>query len=141
MPTQRTGVRGSPVRTHSRASSIANASRSTTGTPLGLLPGLSYSQAMHMLAAGDLLVLFSDGVTEAQNEGSEEFGEVRLLEVLRALRTAPLDELIGCVFEAIDRFADGAPQFDDITMLAIRRVDWSSTSLDAGNHPVAEAVS
>ena len=68
------------------------------------------------------LVLFSDGVTDAQDEADEEFGEERLLEVLRASVGAARDELIDRVFAAIDAFAGGAPQFDDITMLVVRRL-------------------
>ena len=59
----------------------------STGTPLGLLPPACRSaRPSSHLAAGDTLVLFSDGVTEAQNSGDEEFGEARLLEVLREPR-------------------------------------------------------
>jgi serine phosphatase RsbU (regulator of sigma subunit) len=94
----------------------------STGTPLGLLPpGQSYDETLHTLGAGDLLVLFSDGVPEAQDEAGEEFGDERLIDVLRACRDVPPDELIGRVFDAIDRFAGEAPQFDDITMLVARR--------------------
>jgi sigma-B regulation protein RsbU (phosphoserine phosphatase) len=94
----------------------------STGTPLGLLPpGLPYSEISHVLEPGDLLVLFSDGVTEAQDEAGEEFGEARLLEVLRGTPGASVGQLVDRVFAAIDEFAGGAPQFDDITMLAVRR--------------------
>ncbi len=95
---------------------------SSTGTPLGLLPpGLPFGETAQHLGVGDTLVLFSDGVTEAQNEADEEFGEPRLLDVLRQSGGAPLDELVNQVIEAIDRFAGGAPQYDDITMLVMRR--------------------
>ena len=59
-------------------------SLASTGTPLGLLPPMvPYGDAAHDLAPGDLLALFSDGVTEAQSEHGEEFGQGRLLDVLR----------------------------------------------------------
>ena len=66
-------------------------------------------------------MLFSDGVTEAQDEAGEEFGEARLLEVLRDGVGATVGDLVAGVFAAIDAFAGGAPQFDDITMLMVRR--------------------
>ena len=95
----------------------------STGTPLGLLPPMvPYGDAAHDLAPGDMLVLFSDGVTEAQSEQGEEFGEGRLLDVLRQSSSVALPELITRVFAAIDAFAGGAPQFDDITMLVVRRL-------------------
>ena len=94
----------------------------STGTPLGLLPaGLPYGQTEHALAAGDTLVLFSDGVTEAQDDADEEFGEGRLLEVLRETASEPAEVMVRATFEAIDRFTGRAPQFDDMTMLAMKR--------------------
>lgn len=94
----------------------------STGTPLGLLPPmLPYEEVAHALAPGDTLVLFSDGVTEAQDAAGEEFGEPRLLDVLRGAADAPLATLVDRVFAAIDAFAGDAPQFDDITMLVVRR--------------------
>jgi Stage II sporulation protein E (SpoIIE) len=67
-------------------------------------------------------VLFSDGVTDARDEGDEEFGEERLFEILRASVGEPGMTLIERVFTAIDAFAGGAPPFDDITMLVARRL-------------------
>ena len=96
---------------------------SSTGTPFGLLPpGLPYGESHRSLAPGDTLVLFSDGVPEAQNLGDEEFGEARLLEVLRSAGGAAPADIIARVMTAIDAFAAGAPQFDDITLLVVRRV-------------------
>jgi sigma-B regulation protein RsbU (phosphoserine phosphatase) len=95
----------------------------STGTPLGLFsPGAPYDQSTHQLDPGDALVLFSDGVTEAQNADGEEFGEARLFEVLRACPGQPGAEVIDRVFAAIDAFAAGAPQFDDITVVVARRL-------------------
>lgn len=99
------------------------ASLTSTGTPLGLLPpGLQYLETTHCLEPGDYLVLYSDGVTDAQNELDEEFGEARLLEVLRREVTRPAEALIDAVFAALDRFAGNTPQFDDITLLVVRRL-------------------
>jgi serine phosphatase RsbU (regulator of sigma subunit) len=98
-------------------------SLASTGTPLGLLPpGLPYLETAHRLEPGGYLVLYSDGVTDAQNEEGEEFGEARLLSVLRAGATRSAEALIDEVFAALDRFAASAPQFDDITLMAVRRL-------------------
>ena len=95
----------------------------STGTPLGLLPpGVAYAQATQTLAPGDSLILFSDGVTDAQDGGGNEFGEARLLEVLRSASGLSAQALIARVFGALDAFVGTAPQFDDITMLVARRV-------------------
>lgn len=94
----------------------------STGPPLGLLAlDLPYGAEDLVLGRKDLLVLFSDGVTDAQNAADEEFGEARLLEVLRAAEGQPPAVIIDQVLAAIDQFADGAPQFDDITLLVLRR--------------------
>jgi sigma-B regulation protein RsbU (phosphoserine phosphatase) len=96
---------------------------SSTGTPLGLLPqGLPYEETTQQLDPGGSLVLYSDGVTEAQNEDGEEFGEERLLEVLRGEAGRRADDVIDHVIAAIDGFAGGAPQFDDITLLVVKRL-------------------
>jgi serine phosphatase RsbU (regulator of sigma subunit) len=95
---------------------------SSTGLPLGLLPaGLPYGELEHRLESGDMLVLFSDGVTEAQNERDEEFGDLRLLACLRAAASQPAATVIERVVASIDEFVHGSPQFDDITVLVARR--------------------
>jgi len=96
---------------------------SSTGTALGLLPpGLPFGEAPLHLAPGDTLVLFSDGVPEAQNIFDEEFGEARLVEVLRDAAGDSAEQVIDRVMAAIDAFVGGAPQFDDITLLVARRL-------------------
>jgi Serine phosphatase RsbU, regulator of sigma subunit len=95
----------------------------STGTPLGLLPFMPpYTETTHSLGPGDCLVLFSDGVTDAQNELDEEFGVGRVLEILQGAANLSAKDVIGRVFEAIDAFVQGAPQFDDITMMVVRRL-------------------
>ena len=95
----------------------------STGTPLGLFSdGIPYGESTHVLERGDAILLFSDGVTEAQNADDEEFGEERLLEVVRACAGEPAATLIDRTFQAIDAFAGGAPQFDDITVVVARRL-------------------
>jgi sigma-B regulation protein RsbU (phosphoserine phosphatase) len=96
---------------------------SSTGAPLGLLPpGLPYEQTDQVLHPGDALVLFSDGVTDAQNGSDEEFGETRLADVLTSTAGQDAETMIDRVFDAIDAFAGGAPQFDDMTILVARRL-------------------
>ena len=94
----------------------------STGMPLGMLPPLiPYGEVRVKLEPGDSLVLFSDGVTDAQNVADDEFGEARLVECLRASAGAPVDAVIADIMAAIDAFAGSAPQFDDITVLVVRR--------------------
>ena len=93
----------------------------STGTPLGLMPGLPYGETTFAMGPGDVVVLFSDGVSEAQDAAGEEFGEARLAEVVSAARVEPAAAIVARVFDAIDAFAGAAPQYDDITLLVLKR--------------------
>ncbi len=99
---------------------------SSTGTPLGLLPlAFPFGETPLVLHPGDMLVLFSDGVPEAINPADEEYGEARLVDVLRACASLPASEVIDRVLAAIDAFVGEAPQFDDITLLVVKRAHGS----------------
>jgi serine phosphatase RsbU (regulator of sigma subunit) len=94
----------------------------STGTPLGLLgAGLPFGEVAVALDPGDCLVLYSDGVPDAQNEAGNEFGEAQLLDVLAGARGEPAEGIVSRVFSAIDRFTGAEPQFDDITVLVVQR--------------------
>jgi phosphoserine phosphatase RsbU/P len=100
----------------------------STGTPFGLMPPdilelmQPYEEQSFELHPGDLISLFSDGVTEAQNEDENEFGEARLAELLRPLAGQTSEVIVNRVYEEIDRFAGSAPQYDDITLFIIKRM-------------------
>ena len=94
----------------------------STGAPLGLLPpGLPYGETDAVLHPGDALLLFSDGVTDAQNADDDEFGEARLDALLRQAGGQPAGAIVERVFAAVESFVAGHPQFDDMTMLVVRR--------------------
>jgi sigma-B regulation protein RsbU (phosphoserine phosphatase) len=90
----------------------------TTATVLGAFRDWDCEERSVQLAPGDTLLAFSDGVTEAGIEAGEEFGEERLLEILRRHQRSPLDSLIGGLIEAAQ--AAGEVQGDDITVVALR---------------------
>jgi sigma-B regulation protein RsbU (phosphoserine phosphatase) len=75
-----------------------------------------------LLSAPGTAALFSDGVTEAQNEVDEDFGEVRLCDIVRSSAGESADVLAARIFDAIDRFAGTASQFDDITVLVLKKL-------------------
>src|SRR5690606_12279240 len=91
------------------------------GLALGLVPAASYAEGEVDFAVGDLLVVFSDGVTDAMSPEREPFGEERLAAVIEGVRGAPAERVVARVLEAVRRHADGAPQSDDVTLLAVRR--------------------
>ena len=94
-----------------------------TGTVLGILPELGYETKSVTLVAGDLLMVYSDGVTEAVKSGTDiEFGEERLIATVRDNRTSTAQEIIQKVNDALLEWTQGDPPDDDITMLAARKV-------------------
>jgi serine phosphatase RsbU (regulator of sigma subunit)/pSer/pThr/pTyr-binding forkhead associated (FHA) protein len=92
------------------------------GTVLGILSIAPYSEMHAQLDHGDMLVLYSDGVTEANNPAYDEFDEERFIEVLKTHRTLPATEIVQAVIKAVTEFAAGAPQADDITLLVAKRL-------------------
>jgi sigma-B regulation protein RsbU (phosphoserine phosphatase) len=90
------------------------------GMVVGLLPGATYAQASELLPEGSLLLGFTDGVSEAMNALDEEWGEERLIEAVREGTDLPLSELLSRILARADRFVDGSPQHDDMTLVAMR---------------------
>lgn len=92
-----------------------------TGMPIGLMPHREFDSATAQLNAGDLALLYSDGVPEAWNAAEEEFGNDRIIECLRRTANLPPEQILDHLFQSIDEFAAGAPQHDDITLLVLKR--------------------
>ncbi len=88
--------------------------------PVGLVPEAEYTAVCLKLEPGDTLVLFSDGVTEAVDPDEQMFGIARLKELLTGQLECPLELLQKCVLEAVENFARGAHQADDLTLLIVR---------------------
>ncbi len=93
----------------------------TGGIALGVAPDMPYQQQTLSLAPGDLVFLYTDGVTEAMNEEEEEYGVERLQEVFSANPPKDPHEAIEAVFDSVNDFAGDTPQSDDITCLALHR--------------------
>ena len=93
----------------------------TGGIALGVVPDFTYEESSMTLQPGDRVVLYTDGVTEAENDHGDQFGLERLCEVFT--NGAPTDARAtnGAVFDAVEAFAGEAPQFDDVTCLTLRR--------------------
>jgi phosphoserine phosphatase RsbU/P len=86
------------------------------GPPLGLFEGLEYAQATVTFNPGDLLVLYTDGITEAMNAQDEQFGLERLDAVLVQCDLNAWD-MVGAILAALDRFTDGKAPHDDRTLV------------------------
>lgn len=92
------------------------------GLPLGIKAQASYEVGSSALSPGDLLLIFTDGMIEAVNEDGEEFGEQRLLELLRISATGSARETLDQLMTAVDHYAEGTRQHDDMTCLVLRAV-------------------
>ncbi len=92
-----------------------------SGMVLGGFPGVRYRQQRAMLGEGDLLFLYTDGVTEAMNLQAGLYGEKRLLACLNRTQSAEPRQQITDIEQDVEHFAAGAGQADDITMLAVKR--------------------
>ncbi len=88
---------------------------------LGIMETLSFSEHRVSLELGDIFVLYSDGITEAINHREEEFGEPRLISATAENRHASAEELVANIIEAVKRHAGDCTQFDDMTLLIIKK--------------------
>jgi phosphoserine phosphatase RsbU/P len=91
------------------------------GMPLGLFPAVEYERAEVYLGPGDLVVLYTDGITEAANPKGEEFGLDRLRTVVQKYGQEPLVALAVAIETVVEVFADGTPFGDDRTLVMLRR--------------------
>jgi serine phosphatase RsbU (regulator of sigma subunit) len=91
-----------------------------TGIPLGVLRGQTWGQESIQMNPGDVLLLYTDGVVEAQNENNSFFGEKRLLTVAQDFANSA-QELQAHILQKVNQFMGDAAQFDDITLMIIAR--------------------
>jgi sigma-B regulation protein RsbU (phosphoserine phosphatase) len=90
------------------------------GPPVGLFRPAQYEQAEIQLAPGDLLLLYTDGMSEAENPAEDEWGEDALIAAARSCADLPSMQMITHILAAADVFAAGAPQHDDMTLVVVR---------------------
>jgi sigma-B regulation protein RsbU (phosphoserine phosphatase) len=93
-----------------------------TGTVIGLLPDAPYEHSTLAMEPGDILIAFTDGISEAMNAKEEEWGEDCMVAAVRAQISRPgcsstADQLLHCILDAADAFTAGAEQHDDMTLL------------------------
>lgn len=90
------------------------------GMPVGLFEMAPYSGDRTELKAGEIMVLYSDGVTEAHNIAGEEYGEERMVEVMKEYWESPASVVLDKLIESVTVFAHGAEQYDDVTALVVK---------------------
>jgi len=92
-----------------------------TGMPLGVLEETSWEQGSVQIASGDALVLYTDGIPEAQNRQEEFFGEERLLGIVQSSLGRSAQDMQDALLAGVHRFMGDASQFDDITLMVVVR--------------------
>ncbi len=102
-----------------RDSQILELSR--TGPIIGFMDGEDFFEKEITLQDGDLLVCYTDGVTEAKRSDGEMFGKKRLIQVVKSSREEPVHDINDMILAEISRFAGDAPQFDDISLLIVKK--------------------
>ena len=90
------------------------------GTVVGLFDSAVYGEESAKLSDGDMLVIFSDGVSEALSTTDDEFGDERLIEAVRSAGQGSAQQVVDNVLESLRAFTRGAPRSDDITMVVVR---------------------
>lgn len=94
---------------------------STGGIIVGMIPDFDYIEECIEFKPADVLVIFSDGVTEAMNHSDEEFGEERFEESIKKNMHLNVEDMLKAIFKDVVTFTSGAAQSDDITMLIVKR--------------------
>ena len=91
--------------------------------PMGMVAGIPLpAPRAHDLAPGDILALITDGIYEYENRRGRPFGEARVEEIVRRHQDEPMSRLLEIIVRKVERFAGGAPQKDDMTILLVRRL-------------------
>ncbi len=93
------------------------------GTVLGVIPTINVEEFDTDLAPGDYLVIYTDGVTDAVNENMEDFGESRLVALVEQHRGLSAQAILDLVLESVRQWEEGAPSFDDFTLVVVRRTE------------------
>jgi len=92
------------------------------GVVLGLLENFPFQQGRASFAVGDVLVAYTDGISEAMNSSDEEWGEDRMTGTLRNCLDSSAQQILQRVFSSADEFVSGAKQHDDMTLVILRVV-------------------
>lgn len=108
------------------------------GPVVGLLPFAPYTEQSLTLEPGDLLVLYTDGISEAMTHQDEEWGEERMIAAALKLREKSAEEILQSIFAEADAFTAGAPQHDDMTLLVLK-LEAVRNPAEDGRTPVQSA--
>jgi serine phosphatase RsbU (regulator of sigma subunit) len=106
---------------HYRAADGTMAELRTPGIALGVLEEIKLGEAQTELAPGDVLVCYTDGVTETIDDANQEYGVERLRNLIASHHGAPAEAIVRAIIDAVSHHGHGRPPFDDITLVVIKR--------------------
>ena len=92
------------------------------GIVVGIMPEIAYDEKTIDFPPGTVLVVYSDGITEAMDSNEEEFGEERLINLIKENRKLSATDLINLLIKTVNDHAGNAEQMDDMTIVVIKRV-------------------
>ena len=101
-------------------SSTSLVEKQLTGSVIGAFPSLVYEEQTLPMDPGDLLVAYTDGITEPENAYGEDFGAIRLADVIMRHRGAPMTAIVARVLEAVRAWSVSPEQADDMTLMIVR---------------------
>jgi serine phosphatase RsbU (regulator of sigma subunit) len=93
-----------------------------SGMPIGIMEGMDYEDEEIRFGDGDILFLYTDGISEAMDKKHKEFGIERVKKILMASAESPAEEIMFAMYNEIAQFSKGAPQHDDMTVIVVRAV-------------------
>lgn len=91
-----------------------------TGVAVGAMDDARFEQREINLSSGDVIVLYTDGITEALNEREEMFEVPRLIELIQKKSASSSQEIVDAIIETVFTFSGNQPQFDDITLMVVK---------------------
>ncbi|HDL18905.1 MAG TPA: serine/threonine-protein phosphatase, partial [Bacteroidetes bacterium] len=94
----------------------------TGGIVLGFIENVSFEQEDVSLESGDIMLVYSDGITEAMNPDEEEFGEERLVEIVMNSKESSAWGIIDRILEDVGTFTRNKPQMDDMTLVVVKKL-------------------
>lgn len=94
----------------------------SSGLPLGIACDAKYTTETIQLRHGDGLVIYTDGLSESMDESGKQYGEERILNLLKSKRALSPAELVSAYLSDLNSFAPRKPRFDDLTLMALRRI-------------------
>jgi sigma-B regulation protein RsbU (phosphoserine phosphatase) len=92
------------------------------GLPLGFVPDVDYGESAAKMESGDILVLFTDGITDRENKGGTEFGQQRLQDVVKDAKGLSAKEILESSLTSVFHFGEDQPRQDDETLVIIKKI-------------------